>query len=705
MLLSGHDHLDQYHEQAWTGGGGTTVFPNATSLSIQKDGDNDFYPGFKMPEFSGGGLVSHSYKLIGGVHYSYPYYHNCNVGGTTDLSTLDQTSVVRTFSNGGDWSGDLTNVYCDVENRLDKEFNDCGLEFYMPDPGPNGYYAVSGGQPVSVSQPESGRLNYRVDFDLPAYSTRRVSLDLETDSDTPTGSVTINGGASQTASLDVTLGLSATDASSGVKEMMVSNRADFAGAEWEPYATSRAWRLEEGSEGYRSVYARYRDYSYPGHVSYPASDTIVYNTGSEPWKDRWYFAEGYTGAGFEEYLCILNPSSAPTHATLTYMPEGAANIVREIDIPGMSRYTVNVNNDAGGGLNVSCLLEADSEVVAERAMYFAYGGLWTGGHCVMGAKSAEETLYFAEGYTGPGFEEWLTVQNPGDSAADVTLTYMMSNGNNHQVSHTVPAHSRYTVMVNRDCPEAGDVSIRLESTQPVIAERPMYFEYGGLWTGGHCVMGARSAEETLYFAEGYTGPGFEEWLTVQNPGDSAADVTLTYMMSNGNNHQVSHTVPAHSRYTVMVNRDCPEAGDVSIRLESSQPVIAERPMYFNYRGAWTGGHCVMGAEAVDLNWYLAEGYTGPGFEEWITILNPDPGPAGVEVTLVYILKGSGATVTRKHTLQPSSRYTIFVNQDLGEGQEASAMVISKTPVLVERPMYFDQHGWTGGHCVPAFSKR
>jgi hypothetical protein len=27
---------------------------------------------------------------------------------------------------------------------------------------------------------------------------------------------------------------------------------------------------------------------------------------------------------------------------------------------------------------------------------------------------------------------------------------------------------------------------------------------------------------------------------------------------------------------------------------SDQPIIAERPMYFNYNGAWTGGHDVVG---------------------------------------------------------------------------------------------------------------
>jgi hypothetical protein len=50
--------------------------------------------------------------------------------------------------------------------------------------------------------------------------------------------------------------------------------------------------------------------------------------------------------------------------------------------------------------------------------------------------------------------------------------------------------------------------------------------------------------------------------------------------------------------------------DSSLILQSSIPVVAERPMYFNYKGVWTGGHDVVGAPAAAGTWYFAEGYTG-----------------------------------------------------------------------------------------------
>jgi hypothetical protein len=32
----------------------------------------------------------------------------------------------------------------------------------------------------------------------------------------------------------------------------------------------------------------------------------------------WYFAEGYTGGDFDEYLTILNPHAAPVDLTIIY---------------------------------------------------------------------------------------------------------------------------------------------------------------------------------------------------------------------------------------------------------------------------------------------------------------------------------------------------------------------------------------------------
>ena len=90
---------------------------------------------------------------------------------------------------------------------------------------------------------------------------------------TPPTSTTISiaAGASSTASLGVTLTLSAVDAST----MQLSNLSNFSDAIWETYATTKSWTLTSG-EGTKTVYARYRDSAL--NVSTAVSDTITYGT-------------------------------------------------------------------------------------------------------------------------------------------------------------------------------------------------------------------------------------------------------------------------------------------------------------------------------------------------------------------------------------------------------------------------------------------
>ena len=81
----------------------------------------------------------------------------------------------------------------------------------------------------------------------------------------------------------------------------------------------------------------------------------------------------------------------------------------------------------------------------------------------------------------------------------------------------------------------------------------MYFTYNGETkniTGGHNVMGANAAAATWYFAEGYTGTDFDEYLTIQNANSVAVPITITYFLATG--AIVTHhlTAPPTSRTTI-----------------------------------------------------------------------------------------------------------------------------------------------------------
>jgi hypothetical protein len=431
-------------------------------------------------------------------------------------------------------------------------------------------------------------------------------------------------------------------------------------------------------------------------VSYPSS---------------FYFAEGYTGDNFAEYLCIGNSNNTAATANVTYMFSDGNTKDVSYNVLANSRYTVNVNDEVGAGKEVSTrVLSETANLVAERPMYFNYNGVWTGGSDAVGAPSPAKNWYFAEGTTLPGFDEYITVQNPGAQTANLTFHYMVEGEGKRDVSGQVNPSSRATFKARDHVGDGKNISLYLESDQDIVVERPMYFNYQGLasnnWTGGHDAVGTNSPAKNWYFAEGTTRGGFEEWLCLQNPGSSDITVNATYQLgaNQGNPIARSYTVSAQQRLTVSVNKEIGGEKDCSVSLTSSSDFIAERPMYFNYKPGernWDGGHDVLGANTSATTWLFAEGYTGDNFEEWLCLQNP--GNDTANVTITYYPK-SGTPITKPQTVPPNSRLTVNVNTDAGSNLEVSARVTSDRPVIAERPMYFNYNAaWTGGHDVVGFT--
>ncbi len=424
-----------------------------------------------------------------------------------------------------------------------------------------------------------------------------------------------------------------------------------------------------------------------------------------------YLAEGYTGDGFATWLCLGNPGEADALAYVTCLfPDGSSQM-SEVPVPAASRATLNVNGVVGEGREVSFRIDCAQPVVVERPMYFSYGGAWTGGHDAVATPAPRQAWYFAEGYTGPGFDEWVCVLNPGDETAHLTFRFQtLEDGEVVREGCEVAARSRATFKVNDLLGPDRESSLVLEATGPVVAERPMYFDYQGTagwgWTGGHCVMGSSSLSTRYFFAEGTTRSGFEEWLTLQNPSASPIEVHAVYQLGEGQGEPVekNYTVGANQRFTVFVPGETGLEKDVSVTLTCDSPFLAERPMYFAYNGAWTGGHCVIGASGPASEWFFAEGYTGPGFDEWLCLQNPGEEEATVEIT--YLTQEAGPLPVRQVKVPAHTRLTLRVNDDAGLGYQLSALarVASGPGIVVERPMYFLYEGaWDGGHDVVGFT--
>jgi Family of unknown function (DUF5719) len=293
--------------------------------------------------------------------------------------------------------------------------------------------------------------------------------------------------------------------------------------------------------------------------------------------------------------------------------------------------------------------------------------------------------YLAEGSTGPGFETWVLVQNPGAVAANVSIDFLTASGEVAGPTINVPPRSRITVNAADSVPGEWSVSTAVHSTRPVVAERAVY---GANRTWGTDSIGAVAQGTDWYLAEGSTGEGFETWILVENPNGAAAHITLSYMTATGAVTNRAAVVPARSRATFNVADTVPGVWSVSTKVHSSdQPIVAERAMYGTGR-VW--GTDSIGTTTPVTDWYLAEGSTGPGFETWILVQNPNPAPTSIAIN--YMTPG-GSVAATADTLPAHSRKSYNVSDVVPSTWQVSTHVHGDNPVVVERAMYGNGRTW------------
>ncbi len=435
-----------------------------------------------------------------------------------------------------------------------------------------------------------------------------------------------------------------------------------------------------------------------------------------PWppatQTTFYFAEGYTGAGFSESLFLLMPNQSGT-AVVDYSTAAGQMGSIPLTLTAGHVSVEDVGLDVGPNQEVSVKVGLPGPGIVERTMHFNTGS-WHGSTDQVGVSQPATEWDFAEGSTLPAFSEYLTLQNPGTVPVTATLNYMTDTGTHPTKSLTLPATSRTTVPVFigdlGDIPACnpgtscgvgrgiGGVSVRVAATAPIIAERPFYvnsYDFGsGVIQDGHDAFGANGPALTWNFAEGTTLPGFNEYLTLQNPGFSPANVSLNYMDDRGNVTTRMVNVPSQARSTVEVFNSTLGVGrgigGVSVRVSSDQPVVAERPLYMVHdfgTGPVAGAHVVVGSTSLGTLFGFAAGSTLNGENDYLTIQNPGGSPAHINATY-YTPAG---VASRSFTVNPNTRHTVEVfNSAEGAGPGFSSVgvvVSSDQPVLVEKPTY------------------
>jgi hypothetical protein len=307
--------------------------------------------------------------------------------------------------------------------------------------------------------------------------------------------------------------------------------------------------------------------------------------GTNALSKTWYLPEGSSAWGFETWILVLNPNDTEANLTLTYMTEDAGAKTVSKKIPANSRATYSMASDIGTH-DASIQVASDVPVVAERSVY---RNNRREGSCSIGATTPANDYFLAEGAVGydVNYTTYVLVQNPQASTNDVSLTYRTASGAYYGPAFTMQPNSRWTIRV--DVPPNTDVSTQVHGSKPIIAERAMYWD-NGTGEAFHASIGLSSPHMSFLFPDGQTSEGFETWTLVANPNPGAVRVRITYLpQGGGKSITFTDEIPKDSRRSYSMAAKLP-AGRASILVESldgARPVMVERAMYMNSRGAGT----------------------------------------------------------------------------------------------------------------------
>jgi hypothetical protein len=193
----------------------------------------------------------------------------------------------------------------------------------------------------------------------------------------------------------------------------------------------------------------------------------------------------------------------------------------------------------------------------------------------MAIASPSRLWFFPDGGTSAGNQEYIAVFNPGATSATVRLHPVTADGYGRPLSLGVGPHVRAVYVVHTLMRQAGTASI-LTSDRPVIAQEIRYASTGGVTV----VNGAPAPARVWGLAEGYTGHGFKQWITLLNPGAATATVTVQLIGAHGLARVVRIRERPYRHDYLSVN-DLMHAGPVAAVIAANRPIVAGRTMIFN----------------------------------------------------------------------------------------------------------------------------
>jgi hypothetical protein len=215
----------------------------------------------------------------------------------------------------------------------------------------------------------------------------------------------------------------------------------------------------------------------------------------------WFFAEGATGAYFDMYLLLANPTENQAYVTIEYLFAGGGVLVKEnIPVLPRSRKTLSVDYEDPQLFDAAMSMRVTSTIpiIAERAMWWPSPN-WHEAHNSAGSVVTSPRWAVAEGEVGGtrNLDTYILLANtsPQDSAVKVSV-YYDDGAIVEPKTFTVPGNSRFNVDMRNtfELSVGSKFSVLVEaqgaSPAELVVERAMYSTSRGVvWAAGTNALG------------------------------------------------------------------------------------------------------------------------------------------------------------------------------------------------------------------------
>jgi hypothetical protein len=305
--------------------------------------------------------------------------------------------------------------------------------------------------------------------------------------------------------------------------------------------------------------------------------------------------------------------------------------------------------------------------------------------------------YFAQGSSDLGANQHLIFYNPFPDEAVVKVSFITKNGivlKSGLKQVAVSSGQVATVKVNDFILQKPVVGAEVNAIRGRIAAWKVVFSSSPDQPPGVTLTrGASETSERWYLPSGTIGKGYTESISLLNPGDEEALVTISLITDDGPVQPpdlVEIKVRRQSAIKVDLTADSLEkdgAQDVSVlvRSENEVGIVAERTVFYG-TGRYLGVTSELGASELSRAWWLdpvADDLDG----DEIVLVNPGRERALVDVIL---LRRTGAEIVKPELtgirLRAEARLAVDLDDVVGS-DGAVAYLVSSSPIVAERIGY------------------